>query len=648
MRTQARTALCFLAVLLLLLSSMGLAQPNFRVASASVTSKSTTLYFHYTPNPPSVGGTVSNYVANTTDFFQSTKNSDYKAIGQPKISLDFYVYPNFADAVQVSGLWRVIVFANSSALHPAGWTLEFWEKGADGSVAWDSGALAPNVSGGPSGNPGYVDSPVYGYVLTTGEMSHTFSAGNTLEVEITVNTGSTVDLRIWYDSPFYPSRLVLPTTGHATVSGVSTLDVNGTARTVFYPLWGPDQRKVVMRALVTDPFGGYDIFAVRVQVTDPTGRVVVSNSTMQRKVGSSFTFENLYEYVLPYSSDALKGNYSVLVSVVDNNGEVQFKTFGYYDPFVEYGSAQFAIGTQFTVIVKLTSFSSQPLGGALVAFYASGLPVASGTAGPDGTLNITLFTGEYVAKVWWQGVLVSERNLTLMNSTELSIFAEVFDPTFVFKSDLGDPVQGVMALVTFPNGSTGNLPYFSDVDGAVKLLQQPEGSFSILAFYEGVQVANVTVAANLSPPPSNASFPLPGPFFVSTRIFRLVVDVTDSAGSPLPNVTVIVRASGLGGGRALDAGISGPDGVVKFSLPVGDYQLRVEYNGVYWLSYVSNVTTVPVDLNSNQSVGISLADVPPPIWATIGFWLIVIPVLLLVTLLVLVLVRRRRAPTRGT
>src|SRR5579884_335852 len=128
-------------------------------------------FFHYSSSAVYVAGTSSNLIMNTVFTFQGGSQNFYKATGQPKISEDFYLYPSLAGNLTLSGNWVVTIFANSTSLHPATWNVEFWEKSQNGSIVWDSGVLSPNVVGGPAGEQGYVDVPIYGYSLVVSNLS---------------------------------------------------------------------------------------------------------------------------------------------------------------------------------------------------------------------------------------------------------------------------------------------------------------------------------------------------------------------------------------------------------------------------------------------------------------------------------------------
>ena len=333
--------------------------------------KSMTFYFHYSSSPPAVAGVSSNYIANTLANFQNAKNRDIKAVGQPKIQLDFYVYPPFAGTVKLSGDWQAVVFANSTALHPAGWNLEFWEKASNGVAVWDSGIITPTVLGGPSGNNGKIDSPIFGYTLTASNLTHSFASGNVFEVEITINVGSTLPLSVWYDSPHEPSRLVLPSDNYMLLSGISTLNANGTLASSFSTSWRVNQRNITIDSLITDPFGGYDVNQVLVSIRNPAGHYLVANQTMQRTSGTSQSFNAGYSYSFHYANNTALGNYTAVVLALDNNAQNQYANNQSYYPYAELASAMFSIG-QLTQANSSPAFWATPdfLVGVLVAILA--------------------------------------------------------------------------------------------------------------------------------------------------------------------------------------------------------------------------------------------------------------------------------------
>jgi len=120
-------------------------------ASYTGSAKPMEFYLHYLDTPVNVAGIQTKYVINTTQWFRFQTqqdayiNSFYKPTGQPKIAVDFYVYPNFAGPVTIDGSWQVFLWINGSAYKPTGFTLQFQEVTVGGATLWDSGAINPTV-----------------------------------------------------------------------------------------------------------------------------------------------------------------------------------------------------------------------------------------------------------------------------------------------------------------------------------------------------------------------------------------------------------------------------------------------------------------------------------------------------------------------
>ena len=148
-------------------------------------SKPMEFYLHSSDKPLDVAGLQSKHVMNTTNSFMFSTaqdayaNSFYKPADQPKVTVDFYLYPNFAGPVTISGLWQVSLWINSSAYKPTRFSLSFQEVTLGGVTLWNETAQDCAVTS-PIG--GYLDVPVYNYNLST-PLSHNFIAGTTLHVQ---------------------------------------------------------------------------------------------------------------------------------------------------------------------------------------------------------------------------------------------------------------------------------------------------------------------------------------------------------------------------------------------------------------------------------------------------------------------------------
>ncbi len=322
---------------LLILTSLSLTlfvglrtQPGLAVSS-NPSARNVTLYWHYSSSPVSVGGIQTNYVLNSTAKFDfqtqqiAKQNSIYKGTGLASVVVDFYVYPNLAGPATLNGTWQVFVSANSSGLHPTVFNIRFREFPlGSGTATWDSGQINPIVT---SSVGAYLDVPVYSYNLTTPTaLGHTFAQGSTMDLSVTVNDGAVADARIWYDSPSYPSKVILPVVNPAEPAKIWTADTTGTVKNTF-PI---QSQTVVISTNVTDPFGGYDVNAtatgtkgapVTLTLTGPGGSTLVNSQRMTQLAGGVAVLNNLFQYNVSVSGAV--GNYIATVSSTDNSGNVE-------------------------------------------------------------------------------------------------------------------------------------------------------------------------------------------------------------------------------------------------------------------------------------------------------------------------------------
>ena len=526
------------------ITSENLAQIVNAAPSYTGATKPMQFYFHYRDTPVTVAGLETKYIFDTTRQFsfstqqEAFANSFYKAEGLPKIEVDFYLYPNLAGPVTIDGSWQVFIWANASAYKPAGFTLQFKEITIAGETLWDSGLINPTVI---SSVGEYIDVPIYNYNLST-PLTHTFGEGTTLFVGVEVNAGSSADTRIWYDSELYPSKIILPAKDYARPREVRTCAYDGRETILFHYNWSQNQRIVKVRANVTDPFGGYDIYRVNMTILDPAGNPVVDDISMGRISNGQWEtgYLHLLEANYTYASTAQRGNYTLIVSVVDNNGHYRNLDLQVFDPFIEHFTHTFSIG-------------------------------------------IILY----------------------------------FDPAFQIVDDVNDPLPNAQVYVKWPNGSRDVLPRYTSANGFINFTGLPSANYEFTILWKDslVKQATVDVVSN-------------GPYVIKTDVYQLTVEVLGNDQSAVRGAYVIVYTqSGIGYGLS----VSDEFGQAIFKLPKGVYNIEAHLSGEYWLrafSTVANETGVNVDASKSKTV--ALAEFPPPIWTTTGFWLVFIPVLALI------------------
>lgn len=518
-------------------------------------------YLHHFDTPVHVAGLDSKYVMNTTKSFkfltqdQAYANSFYKPVGLPKIDVDFYLFPNLAGPVAINGSWQVFVWVNGSAYKPAGFTLDFKEITVGGVTLWDSGPINPTVT---SSIGAYIDVPVYNYNLSV-SISHTFNVGTTLLTEVEVNAGSSADTRIWYDSPLYPSKVILPAQDYARPSSVKTYSTDNFQTILFHYNWSESQRIVIVRANVTDPFGGYDIYKVNMTIFDPAGTPVVNNTNMVRVSDGQWliNYAHIFEANWSYPTTAVLGDYTIIVSVIDNNGYNQYNDTGSFAPFVEEETYTFTVG--------------------VVVYY---------------------------------------------------------DPVFLIADDVNAPLPNAQVYVTWLNGTRDALPRYTATDGSFNLTQVQIGNYGLTILWKDQVVEQTTVHVD-----SN------GPYTIKTQVYQLTVQVLGNNGNPIHGAYVIVYTqSGVGYG--LDT--TNSTGKALFKLPPGTYRIDAHYTSDYWLTVVRSSATEPVSVTSSSSKSIVLADFPPSIWSTTGFWLLLMSIVAVAVAVAFILYMiYKRVPTHG-
>jgi hypothetical protein len=275
-------------------------------AASNSNAQNATLYWHYQNTPVLVAGIQTNYVLNSSSNFDFQSNSTamqysiYKSPAASAVTMDFYAYPNLAGPLLVNGTWAVWVYVNDSisfGYRPVSFSLEFREFPLGSSTpTWDSGQLSPVVLGEYGS---YVDWPVYFFRLATPTaLVHTFAQGSIIDVSVTVNDGS-VNARIWYDTPLYQSRVVLPVMNPGQPAKIWVSDSAGVVRTDF-PATG---QTITVTANITDPLGGYEVKGATLYLT-VNGKILVNFTTMTQVSGGPTAFNNIFQYGVPISGTA--------------------------------------------------------------------------------------------------------------------------------------------------------------------------------------------------------------------------------------------------------------------------------------------------------------------------------------------------------
>jgi hypothetical protein len=482
----------FISLILVNLFCISILAYSFPIVNSSYVAEAKPMefYFHYVDVPVAAGGTETKYLMNTKRQFsflsqqQAYENTLYKPIGLPKIVMDFYLNPNLAGPVTIDGNWQVFIWANSTAYKPTGFAVNFREISSGGNILWNSGYISPEVT---SNLGSYLDVPISNYNLST-SLSHSFSAGSTILVEVEVNAGSSAETRIWYDSILYPSKAILPAKDYARPASINTFNIENQETTLFYYNWSDAQRRVIVRSNVTDPFGSYDIYRVNLTILDPTGSAVVNNVVMSKVSGgvNQYDYSQIFEASWSYPVSAVVGNYTAKVMIVDNNGDYQRSLTGSFYPFAEEETFVFNVGIveYFDPMFLITDDLDEALPNAQVY-----LTWANGTkeeypryTSSNGFVNLTdVPLGDYGFTILWKDRIVKETTIHVESSNIYPIKTQVYRLTVKVLDTNGIPVYGSYVVAETVSG----VGYGLDVSDklGVASFSLPSGDYVIVAHY---------------------------------------------------------------------------------------------------------------------------------------------------------------------
>jgi len=207
-------------------------------------------------------------------------------------------------------------------------------------------------------------------------------------------------------------------------------------------------------------------------------------------------------------------------------------------------------------------------------------------------------------------VVNSTLNLLVSSNTTLVLNCRVYDPSFLFVDDVNDPLPEAQVFIKPPNGTTNILPLYTTQNGLINLTQTPAGNYGFTLYWKGVKVLQ-----------HNQSVISDGPYTIKCKVYQLTVEVLGNNGAPVHGAYVIIYTEA---GMVYDFRMTDATGEAVSKLPVGLYRIEIQYSTTYWLTGVTaKATESHREVTSSGSVPVTLTDFPPSIWTTLGFWLLV-------------------------
>ncbi len=540
LRALAPTLVVLAAGALLLASPAASESDIHNVRAAS---KDMVLWLHWDPTSPTVNGKATQLTFNTTQYWSKT---NYTVDGDKNLQMDFYLVPVLASDLTVNGTVTVGFWGNySGSNNNFQVQIIFYERNSTGAENWTSSTFSSEYR--PASAPQY-------YSFDIADFRHTFASGSTIRVSLQVSGGSGIYKAIYIDTATNNSRVVLPCEDYLEVATVNTFDSDGNTT-------------VVVRAAVTDPFGGYDIRWANCTIVGPSGERVLDNATMARVSGTPVSLSSTFEAPWNYSG-APPGRYNVTVWAVDNNGYYYYHYFMNFNfgPYAVSDATFFFIGTPRFVNVVVYDSMGAPLESAQVQATVLDRVLDHNVTNTSGLTNLSMPAGPCVFRVFWRGVRVAEELVevtdNITESDPVVIRCRVYYPTFRVLDSRGLPLAGAAVYMRYPNGSASILPLRTDDAGELSLSQTPGGPHELSVVWGGLDVNRTTILVD-----GNETYD------VFTRVHYMTVLLRDPHGAPVLNAQIVVNNSATG--IVADSKLSGADGCAVFRLPAHIYDLSV-------------------------------------------------------------------------
>ncbi|MGQ9583237.1 MAG: hypothetical protein ACUVV6_06965 [Thermoplasmatota archaeon] len=555
LRVEARALSLALAVVFIgLLTSTAPAVGESADGSGRGPAKDMVLWLHWDPTSPTVNGKATQLTLNTSQYWSQT---NYTVDGDKNLLMDFYLVPVLASDLTVNGTVRVGFWGNySGSNNNFQIQIVFYERNSTGAENWTSTTFSAEYK--PASAPQY-------YSFDISNFRHTFSSGSTIRMNLQVLGGAGIYKAVYIDTVTNNSRVVLPCEDYLEVGAVNTFDSDGNPQSGFQS--NAANTTVVIRAAVTDPFGGYDIRWSSCTLVGPEGAVVLDNSTMERVAGTQVSFSSTFETSWNYSG-AEPGRYNITVWAVDNNGYYYYHYFMNfnYGPYAVSNTSFFFIDTPRFVNVLVYDSMGAPLDGAEVQATVLDRVIDRNTTNLNGLTNLSMPPGPYVFRVVWRDVRVAEEPVEVIkNRTEsdpVVVRCRVYYPTFKVLDSHGEPLSDAAVYMRYPNGTTTMPPLKTDGSGEVSLQQTPGGPHELSVVWGGLEVNRtlVLVAGNET-------------YSVFTKVYYMTVRLSDPHGAPILNAQIVVNHSASG--IVADSKLSDLGGLAVFRLPAHIYDLRV-------------------------------------------------------------------------
>ncbi len=265
-----------------------------------------------------------------------------------------------------------------------------------------------------------------------------------------------------YDSPEYPSLLKVHATDYVMIS-VSFCDVNGTERDSFSVLWREDQRRITVRANVTDSLGSYDIDGTSAALRCPNG----TSRNYSPAILSRSNYSVLFVFQINYCKTDILGRYECSFSASSSSG------------VTGSGSSSFLLYEKFLSLeVQIVDDLEIPVESVdvLLEHLQYGLSEKASTAS-DGRCELILpAAGEYAVSCYYRSFKVLSSTISIQENTSVVFKVALYYLTVRVEEERGNPVGGAYVLLKSGNFSESST---TNSTGIAILSRIPKGTYEL-------------------------------------------------------------------------------------------------------------------------------------------------------------------------
>jgi len=211
---------------------------------------------------------------------------------------------------------------------------------------------------------------------------------------------------------------------------------------------------------VTDPFGGYDISEVNLTILDPTGHAVINNTEIARVSDGQWMvgYSHIYEANWTYPTNTTLGEYTIIVTVIDNNGYYRNIDTGTYSPFIEESTRTFTIGIitycdpSFLITDDLNA--TLPSAQVYITWPNRTTDTTPRYASSEGFINLThiVATSSIGFTILWKDAVVQQTEVQVDSDGPYTIKTRVYQLTVQVNTNTGIPIDGAYVIVYTQSG----------------------------------------------------------------------------------------------------------------------------------------------------------------------------------------------------